>query len=108
MKSELTNREIEALDDIATNLASAREAVEAALLGYRAVLERSRSVRDGIVSRLTTSFERKSERYRDSQGGDEIAHLIASWADLDLDDPDPDLDHHQRIEDLMEGAEITV
>ena len=106
MAFQLSAKERKSLDECASDLDAAREGVEAAMLQYAAALVKTRTLRIEVFERLNLEFELKSERFRDSVKGDEIANMLAEWEDLDLDDPVLDLDHGDKLTQLPIALEL--
>ena len=106
MAFQLSAKERKSLDQCAKDLDAAREGVEAAMLDYAAALVKTRTLRTEVFERLNLEFELKSEQFRDSIKGDEVANMLAEWEDLDLDEPALDLEHGEKLNQLPTALEL--
>ena len=130
MQFKLTNAEIAERDKLKEWLVDAREelksvislankaihdaasSVATAADEYNGLLANASEFRDEIVSRMRDAFDEKSDKWQESDKGQEIDTLITSIEDIDLSDIDiiepddieePDMDHSDELERLGEA-----
>jgi hypothetical protein len=92
------------LEEAAKAIADAQEALGNAVSTYNDVLSDAREFRDELVSDMDSFASERSDKWQESEAGQEYDAWKDEWEQLDLDDIDPpeeyELEHADSLDQL--------